>query len=101
LRVVVTAQTAGIFEELDPKAPVIKYARQGERFPLVHEGTGWYRIKVQEKEGWLEKRKGKILDDSRTHAVMTMRGALVVVGCLIIVTALMALFQIFRRNMHS
>ena len=57
---------AHIYEFLDPKSNIIRTAKEGDRYPLVFEGTSWYQIKVQDKVGWLEKKSGSVVTTTST-----------------------------------
>ena len=56
----ITSGFVNVFETLDPKSPILGQAKRGEFYPLLSDGTGWYEIQINDKQGWIEKSSGKI-----------------------------------------
>lgn len=52
----VKASHSNVYEELDPKADIIKRVKKGDLLELVSEGTAWIRVRADDKIGWLEKK---------------------------------------------
>ena len=61
-----------VYTKLDPKSDIIRQTKKGEYLELVQEGLsgGWYKVKVDGKEGYLEAKAGKIVN--RKGAQITM-----------------------------
>ena len=59
--VLITEPFVKVYEKLDPRSMVIKIASQGERIELIYAGPQWYQVKVNGKEGWLERTSGRLV----------------------------------------
>jgi uncharacterized protein YraI len=51
-----------VYAELDPKSPVIKMAKKGDRLELNYAGASWYNVKIRDKDGWVERRAGRLVE---------------------------------------
>lgn len=56
----ITSSTANVYKELDPNSVVIAPVKNGDYLELLYDGTSWYKVRIGEKEGWLEKKVGTI-----------------------------------------
>jgi hypothetical protein len=54
---------AGVYEQLDPKSPLIRQAKKGEYLEIVYDGESWHKVKIDGKVGWIEKKAGKIVQN--------------------------------------
>ena len=63
-------------DPLDPKSPIVKMAKRGERYPLIYEGTSWYQVRVDEGaniKGWVE-HDAAIIVNTPTFKILGLPG---------------------------
>lgn len=68
----ITAGFTNIREELDPELPIIEQGKKGDIYELVFVGTSWYRVKVQDKLGWIDKRDGILVDNPNKFPIFSI-----------------------------
>lgn len=56
----VTEGFVNVYTELNPKSAVVATVSKGEYLELIASGDLWYKVKMGDKEGWLEKRAGEV-----------------------------------------
>ncbi len=71
---------ANIYKQLDPESEIIKQAKKGDRIELEHAGTSWYKVKVGNSIGWVEKRSGKVVNSSKANPLPAILLILVIIG---------------------
>ncbi len=90
----ITQPFANIYKELDPKSDVIREAKKGESLPLVQEGNSWFKVRVNENIGWIEKGAGKVIDDPSQGRMVPVTIFILVLLTAVIVT----IFYIQRQK---
>lgn len=76
----IKAGFANVYEELDPTSPIIEQAKKGDIYELVFTGTSWYRVKVKDKQGWIEKRAGVLVDNPNRFPVTSVLLLIILIG---------------------
>ena len=61
--VAVSKSFVNVYKELDPKSMVVGQARKGDHLELIATGDSWYKVKMANSEGWLEKRAGDVVNN--------------------------------------
>ncbi|MDR0330171.1 MAG: SH3 domain-containing protein [Chitinispirillales bacterium] len=53
-----------VYTKLDPKSDIIRQTKKGEYLELLVKGEsgGWYKVKVDGKEGYLEAKAGRVVN---------------------------------------
>ena len=58
-----------IYEELNPKSPVILHAKKGSQFELIGESSVWVKVKTESgKDGWIPATSCKIISSGKNGA---------------------------------
>lgn len=92
----ITEPFANVYEKLDPMSPLIRQVKKGEYLELVYNGESWNKVKVDGKIGWIEKKAGKIVNDTNSTPVGAIIFLLIIVGCAIVVV-----FLVNQKNRNS
>lgn len=71
---------AKVYEELDPKSPIIKQVKKGEYLDLVYDGEVWHKVRVDGKIGWIERRDGKIVEKKSGASIASIIFLLLIAG---------------------
>ncbi|MDO5577627.1 MAG: hypothetical protein Q4F84_11180, partial [Fibrobacter sp.] len=71
-----------VYEELDPTSPIIEQAKKGDCYELVFSGTSWYRVKVKDRQGWIEKKAGELTNSPKKSPVVS------IIICLLLICAI-------------
>ncbi len=79
--VVVKKPFPNVYEKLDPKSAIIQKVKQGDFLELLSEGESWFKVKVGDKEGYLERKAGKVVDKKGASVVTIILYSLVLLGC--------------------
>jgi hypothetical protein len=58
----ITEPFINVYEFLDPKSSVLSMVKKNDRLELIYAGTTWYQVKVGAKQGWVERKAGRIVD---------------------------------------
>jgi len=58
----ITEPFVNIYERLDPKSNVLKMAKNGDRLELDFAGDKWYKVKIHDQTGWVERTAGKVVE---------------------------------------
>ena len=71
-----------IREELDPMSPIIRQTRKNEYLDLIAVGEKgrWYRVRVDGKEGWLDTKAGKAVQNKGNPYIALILSLLVLGG---------------------
>ena len=77
-------QLAKVYQDLDPKAQIIKQVKKGEYLDLIYDGTSWHKVLVETpegvREGWIERRAGKIVEKAGGVPVLQIIFLFLIVG---------------------
>jgi hypothetical protein len=84
-----------VYELLDPKSNVVVQAKKGDRFELVYEGKSWYKIKIKDKDGWLEKNAGIVVHSPQYLPI----GTFLLFVILLLITLLSVSLYIYKQKM--
>ena len=77
--------TSRVLVEVDPRAPILGIAHNGERFKLAYQGKSWYRIAFKDSVGWIEKTSGRIVDSPNQSSAETQAvSSMVLLGLLLL-----------------
>jgi len=61
--VAITKAFVNVYKDLDPTSLVVGQAKKGDHLELLATGDAWYKVKISNNEGWLEKRAGDIVNN--------------------------------------
>jgi hypothetical protein len=72
-----------VYTKLDPKTDIIRQTKRGEYLEPVQEGLsgGWYKVKVDGKEGYLEAKAGRIVNRKGAQLITLLLYIALLAGC--------------------
>jgi hypothetical protein len=86
-----------VLQQLSPQSPILGFANKNEIYPLIFCGTTWHKILFKNDTGWIENRRGRIVD-APTDASKTIPTIIIIVFicvCAALVVILGVFFIIF------
>lgn len=78
--VAVSKAFVNVYKDLDPKSMVVGQARKGDHLELIASGEAWYKVKMGNNEGWLDKRAGEIVDNPGNSTTLIIFIVLLIVA---------------------
>ena len=94
----ITKPFATVYERLDPTSNIVVQAQLNDHFELNFEGTSWYNINVNGKEGWVEKNAGKVVDSPGATFLSIPLSTLFFFLLLLVATIFGASFLIYKQK---
>ena len=78
--VAVSKAFVNVYKDLDPKSMVVGQAKKGDHLPLIAVGNAWYKVKMSNTEGWLDKRAGEVVDSASSSTTVLIIIVLLIVA---------------------
>ncbi|MGA2506708.1 MAG: SH3 domain-containing protein [Chitinispirillaceae bacterium] len=85
-----------VYEQLDPKSNVLKMVKKGDRLELDFAGDKWYKVKVGDQIGWVERTAGDVVEGSNSFSTVL---SIVLIGILLAATIYVVTLYIKKQKM--
>jgi SH3-like domain-containing protein len=85
-----------VYEQLDPKSNVLKMVKKGDRLELDFAGDKWYKVKVGDQIGWVERTAGNVVEGSNSFSTVL---SIVLIGILLAATIYVVTVYIKKQKM--
>jgi hypothetical protein len=59
-----------VYEQLDPKSNVLKMVKKGDRLELDFAGDKWYKVRVGDQIGWVERKAGHVVEGTDVFSIV-------------------------------
>jgi SH3-like domain-containing protein len=59
-----------VYEQLNPKSNVLKMVKKGDRLELDFAGDKWYKVKIGDQIGWVERTAGHVVEGTNVFSTV-------------------------------
>lgn len=84
-----------VYEQLDPKSNVLKMVKKGDRLELDFAGDKWYKVKIGDQIGWVERQAGSVVEGSNSFSTVL---SIVLIGILLAGTIYVVAWYIKKQK---
>ena len=94
----VTSTPAKILLILSPDSPILGMAKRGDHLILIGEGESWCKVAYKDTVGWIEKKSGKVVENTSFPFLLYFGAAIIIALILAIIFLIIILLKIYRKK---